>query len=125
MSRHTSFRIGGPVALMALPKTEKEAASAVKVAAALEIAPFFLGNGSNLLVPDEGYRGFLVKPAGELDQIRAEDACLMAGSAVTLARLSNAALHHGLTGLEFGDHECRRLRRGDGPSGPGGYLPDR
>ena len=101
MSRHTSFRIGGPATLMALPKTEEEAAAAVKAAAELELAPFFLGNGSNLLVPDEGYRGFLIKPAGELDRIRAEDTCLTAGSAVTLARLSNAALHHGLTGLEF------------------------
>ena len=67
MSRHTTFRIGGPAALMALPRTVGEAKAAVRAAGELEIRPFFLGNGSNLLVPDEGYRGFVVKLCG-LDQ---------------------------------------------------------
>ena len=64
MSRHTSFRVGGPAALMALPKTKFEAAQAVKPARAYGLVPFLLGNGSNLLVPDEGYSCFLIKPAG-------------------------------------------------------------
>lgn len=101
MSRHTSFRVGGPVALMALPKTKAEASQAVKTARAHGIVPFFLGNGSNLLVPDEGYEGFLMKPAGEFNEIREENRHLVAGSAVTLARLAVAALDRGLTGLEF------------------------
>ena len=52
MSRHTSFHIGGPAALMALPKSREEAACAVRTAAGLGIAPFFMGNGSNLLAAD-------------------------------------------------------------------------
>ena len=64
MSRHTTFRIGGPAALMALPRTAGEAKAAVRAARELDIRPFFLGNGSNLLVPDEGYRGFVVKLCG-------------------------------------------------------------
>ena len=101
MSRHTSFRVGGPAALMALPRTKSEAAQAVKMARAHGIMPFFLGNGSNLLVPDEGYNGFLIKPAGEFNEIREVNGHLVAGSAVTLARLAVAALDRGLTGLEF------------------------
>lgn len=101
MSRHTSFRIGGPVSLMALPKNKKEAMTAVKTALKLGIRPFFLGNGSNLLVSDEGYEGFAIKLAGELNQVREVNGRLVAGGAVTLARLAAAAQARGLTGLEF------------------------
>ena len=71
MARHTSFRIGGPARLMALPRTEEEARETLQAAWTLEIPPFFLGNGSNLLVADRGYEGFVVKPAGALEEIRA------------------------------------------------------
>ena len=101
MSRHTSFRIGGPAALMALPKTKEEAAAVLRTAYELEVVPFFLGNGSNLLVPDEGYEGFVIKLAGELNQVRETERLLAAGGAVTLARLAAAALERGRTGLEF------------------------
>jgi len=101
MSKHTTFRIGGPAALMALPRTVGEAKAAVKAARALEVEPFFLGNGSNLLVDDGGYPGFVVKLAGDFDQIREVNRGLEAGSAVLLSRLSNALLGRGLTGLEF------------------------
>ena len=50
MARHTSFRVGGPVTLMALPKSEEEAAAALSCAHALGIVPFYMGNGTNLLV---------------------------------------------------------------------------
>ena len=101
MSRHTSFRVGGPAALMALPKTNREASLAVKTAKAHGITPFFLGNGSNLLVPDEGYRGLIIKLSGEFNQLREVNGRLVSGGAVTLARLANAACARGLTGLEF------------------------
>ena len=108
MARHTSFRIGGPARLMALPRTEEEARETLQAAWALEIPPFFLGNGSNLLVADRGYEGFVVKPAGALEEIRAlpperpgEKGRLEAGGAALLSRLSKAALDQGLTGLEF------------------------
>ena len=101
MSRHTTFRIGGPAALMALPKTAGEAKAAVKTARELGIEPFFLGNGSNLLVADEGYPGFIIKLTWDFDGIREVNRGLEAGSAVLLSRLSNALVGRGLTGLEF------------------------
>ena len=100
MAAHTTFRVGGPARLMALPRTRAEAEAAVRTAAGLGIVPFFLGNGSNLLVADQGYDGFVVKTGG-LDQVREVNRRLRAGSGISLARLANAALGRGLTGLEF------------------------
>lgn len=100
MSRHTSFRIGGPARLMALPRTEREAREAVKAAGELDIRPFILGNGTNLLVDDEGYGGFVLKPF--LTRLGADgEEGVLAGSGVPLSRLAGHALERGLTGLEF------------------------
>ena len=101
MSKHTSFRIGGPAALMALPKTEEEAAAALSVSHALGVEPFFLGNGSNLLVADEGVERFIIKIGAGFDQCRREGNFLIADCGITLARLACFARDHSLTGLEF------------------------
>lgn len=69
MSKHTTFRIGGPAALMALPGNTAQVRAVLDIARELDIEPFFLGNGSNLLVADGGYRGFVVKLAGEFEEI--------------------------------------------------------
>lgn len=100
MSRHTSFRIGGPARLMALPRSRKEAQAAVKAALELDVRPFYLGNGSNLLVADAGYAGFVLKMSG-LDQVREVNRRLRAESGIPLSRLAMAALGRGLAGLEF------------------------
>ena len=106
MSRHTSFRIGGPARLMALPKSAAQAKAAVLAARDANILPFFLGNGSNLLVPDEGVERFLIQPAGRysadpLNRVWEENGQLCAGGGVSLAVLANAAQGRALTGLEF------------------------
>ena len=99
MRDHTTFRIGGPARLMALPRTPEEAA-VLRLAAEVDTAPFFLGNGSNLLVADSGYEGLVVKTAG-MDRVRGEEGRLAAQCGIPLARLAVAALERGLTGLEF------------------------
>ena len=106
MAKYTTFRVGGPAALMALPKTEEEARAALQAARALGVEPFFLGNGSNLLVPDEGTGRFLIKLSGRygadpLNRVREAEGALAAGGAVSLSLLSRTALGLGLTGLEF------------------------
>ena len=101
MSRHTSFRIGGPAAAMAFPASRQEAIQAVKTAAELGIEPFFLGNGSNLLVPDEGVERFIIKTAPGLRECHVDGTRIRAGSGVTLARLATVAREQSLTGLEF------------------------
>ena len=106
MSRYTTFRIGGPAALMALPKSVSETKTVLRAAHELGIEPFFLGNGSNLLVADEGYPGFVMKLSGrysvdELNRVWEANRLLMTGGAVLLSSLSGCALGRNLTGLEF------------------------
>ena len=109
MSRHTSFQVGGPVPLMALPKDEDEVQQILSVAA-LEfgVTPFFMGKGTNLLVSDQGAELLVIKaydglnrlellPEGEWPGHRT----ILAGSGVSLARLASFALECGLAGLEF------------------------
>ena len=114
MSRHTTFRVGGPVPVMALPKNIEEINQILSVAC-LEfgIRPFFMGKGSNLLVSDRGAELLVMKACDGLDRLELEEEgknwdaarpngrTIVAGSGVSLARLSNFALEHGLTGLEF------------------------
>ena len=102
LARHTSFRVGGPVRLMALPRSEAQAAIALRTAAELGVAPFFMGNGTNLLAADGGYEGFAVKSFDGLARLEPDGAeGLAAGSGVLLSRLANYALERGLSGLEF------------------------
>ena len=133
MARHTTFRLGGPVRLMALPNSREQAVCAVRAAREAELEPFFLGNGSNLLVPDQGVERFVIKTTEGMTACRRDGNTLVAGGGLLLARLANFALDEGLTGLEFahgipgsrrrGDHERRSLRRRDGPGGPLRHLP--
>ena len=86
---------------MALPRTEEEAVCAVQTAAELGVEPFFMGNGSNLLVSDRGVNRFVVKTADGLSGCLREGDRVMSGSGVTLAKLAGFARDQGLTGLEF------------------------
>lgn len=101
MCHHTTFRIGGPAQVMALPKSRSEAAMAVRAAARLGIDPIFMGNGSDLLVADAGVRGFLIKAVDGLGELSVKEDHITAGSGVLLSRLANFAQEQGLTGLEF------------------------
>ena len=109
MARHTSFQVGGPVPIMALPKNEEEV-QRVLSAAVLEfgVKPFFMGRGTNLLVSDRGADLLVVKAFDGLNRLELLPqgewpgrSTILAGSGVSLARLSRFALEHGLAGLEF------------------------
>lgn len=100
MSHHTTFRVGGPAALMALPKGE-EARRVVETAFHCNVIPFFLGNGSNLLVSDAGYDGFVVKLSEGYTGGEVYTNELTVGGAMLLSQAANLALQHGLTGLEW------------------------
>lgn len=102
MKDHTTFRVGGPARLMALPRSEEDAVTAVRTAAGLGLESVFMGNGSNLLVSDAGVDAFVVKTHDGLNEIRQTGEWeLTAGSGALLARLANFACELGLTGLEF------------------------
>lgn len=100
--KHTSFKIGGPCEVFALPKTEEELSCLLAWAKRQGITPAILGSGTNVLAADEGYRGLVVctRAMGEtLEQ--AGDTVLRASAGVTLARLASFAASLGLSGLEF------------------------
>lgn len=102
MSAHTTFRVGGAAALMALPKDSVELSAALELARDMEVSPFFLGNGSNLLVSDKGYDGYIIKLSGRYNEVwEIKNGRVLAGGGLLLSRLANAALEAGLTGLEF------------------------
>lgn len=102
MWKHTSFRIGGPVSLMALPRSEEEAVGAIRISARYGVQRACIGNGSNLLVADEGADLFILKMGEGMGHIRRlEGDRLHLGAGARLAQAANFALAEGLTGLEF------------------------
>ena len=101
MSRHTTFRVGGPVTLMALPATVEQASFAVRASAEVGLRPFFLGNGSNLLVSDSGCDAFVIKTLNNLCGARVDGTVIEAESGILLSRLAVLARDNGLSGLEF------------------------
>ena len=104
MSRHTSFRIGGPAAAFVIVNTEKELAGALSAVAETGVPHMLIGNGSNLLVSDEGYPGVMIKLGGDFESIRcdADDPCkVTVGAAMLMSRTSAFLTEHGLSGFEF------------------------
>ena len=102
MSRHTSFRIGGPAEVMAFPKTGGELAKVLKTSALLDCKCAILGAGTNVLAPDAGIPGLTVCLKDCLDGMEQLDETrirLMAG--VTMSRAAVFAANLGLSGLEF------------------------
>lgn len=102
MSKHTSFRIGGPVRLMALPKGEEQLLAALRVAHENGITPVLLGNGTNLLCQDGEMALFVIKTLDGLNTLELLNGNrIRCGAGVLLSRLASFAQKHSLTGLEF------------------------
>ena len=101
LSKHTSFRVGGPAELLACPRSEEELAALLRQCARMELRPRVLGGGTNILAPDGGVPGVVISTRG-LDSLElSEDGSISAGAGVPLARLAVFAQKNGLTGLEF------------------------
>ncbi len=102
MKEHTSFKIGGPAAAMAVPKDCGQLAKLMRFAAEQKIPVWYLGNGSNLLVSDEGLDGLVILLDGAFDgEITVEDKVLVAPAGKKLSAVCAAACAASLTGLEF------------------------
>lgn len=102
LSKHTSFRIGGPAEVMAFPKGEEELAQILKVSRKLDISYRILGAGTNVLAPDQGVPGLVIclkDCLGGIEQLPSSCIRVMAG--VTMSRAAVFAANQGLSGLEF------------------------
>ena len=100
LSRHSSLRIGGPAALMALPGDSGELEALCALLAQKGEKPFLLGNGTNILFPDGGLERGVIHSA-RCAAVSAEGTEITAECGAGLARTATAALSAGLTGLEF------------------------
>lgn len=101
MKNHTTFRIGGPADLFAAPTTREGAAGVVRICREQNIPFYVIGNGSNLLVSDEGYRGLILQLYRNFSGISVEGEEITAQSGAMLSVIAKRALDNGLTGFEF------------------------
>ena len=102
MCRHTSFQIGGPVAVMVFPENVEQMQEIFKIGAQFHISPMILGAGSNILAPDQGLDTVVIETRTNMNQAqRLEDGTITAQCGMTMARLATIAMEHGYTGLEF------------------------
>ncbi|HHW71450.1 MAG TPA: UDP-N-acetylmuramate dehydrogenase [Clostridiales bacterium] len=101
MSKHTTFRIGGPADIMILPSAEYEIIEILKYCNCNSVPIFIMGNGSNLLVRDKGIRGIVLKIGESFSDATVQDTKILAQAGILLSTLSRLALREGLTGLEF------------------------
>ena len=101
MSRHTTFRIGGPADLFVVPKSVDEIAEVLKICREEKAPYFILGNGSNLLVSDKGYRGVVVQLYRGFGKITVSGEEIHAQAGALLSGIAAAARDASLTGFEF------------------------
>ena len=102
MCRHTSFQIGGPVAVMAFPNSPEQVGEILKIARQYEITPMILGAGSNILAPDEGLDTVVIELRTAMNRVEERSKGeFEAQAGVAMARLATFAMERGYTGLEF------------------------
>lgn len=101
MSRHTTFRIGGPADYFLEVADRTELTGVLALAHQEELPVYMLGRGSNLLVSDDGVRGLVLILAGQFDQYELQGSRLRAGGGYDLPKLATKVARSGLGGLEF------------------------
>lgn len=101
MSRHTTFRIGGPADCFLMPENYEELGGILKICREEEVPCFVLGNGSNLLVSDDGYRGVVVQMFRNMSDVEVCGRMIRAQAGASLAAIAAAAKNASLTGFEF------------------------
>ena len=102
MCRHTTFQIGGPVAVMAFPNSPEQVGEILKIARRNEITPMILGAGSNILAPDEGLDTVVIELRTAMNRVEERSKGeFEAQAGAAMARLATFAMERGYTGLEF------------------------
>ncbi len=101
MSRYCTFRTGGNASVFASPESASQLMDIVNFARSNSIPYFVIGNGSNLLVDDEGYDGLIIHIGKNMSKVDVVDNVVIAMAGATLAKVASEALANGLSGLEF------------------------
>lgn len=101
MKKHTTFKIGGPAALLLYPETEVQIAAFLRCAKTQGIRLLTIGNGSNLLVSDQGIDAAVMVLDKHFSRVTVQGNRIFAQAGASLMKVCRTALEHGLTGLEF------------------------
>lgn len=101
MKKHTTFRLGGPADYFLSPSDVNQIPEIIHICRKEGIPWFVLGNGSNLLVSDQGYRGVVIQIYKNMNQITVEGTRIYAQAGALLSAVSKKAMESGLTGMEF------------------------
>ena len=101
LKRHTTFKIGGPCMAMCMPDSFENARRLIEFLRKNEIDFYIIGNGSNLLISDNGLDMVVVKIASNLSEIKIEDDEVFAMAGASLIETSKRAIEAGLEGMEF------------------------
>ncbi len=101
MKKHTTFRIGGAADYYVTPHSKDEIVQVIEACRENKIPFYILGNGSNLLVSDRGYRGVIIQIFKNFNDIRVEGTCITARAGALLSKIAKKALEYGLAGFEF------------------------
>ena len=100
MKKHTTFKVGGPADILVYPSTYEMVKKVIAACKANNVEYFLMGNGSNLIVKDGGFRGVVIK-VDRLNEIKVSDSFVTAQCGAILSSVAKAALENSLTGLEF------------------------
>lgn len=101
MKKHTTFRVGGNADYFVTPRCKEEVGAVVALCRELDMPYYILGNGSNLLVGDKGYRGVIIQICKEMNEIIVEGHEIHVQAGALLSRIGAAALEAELAGFEF------------------------
>lgn len=101
MSRHTTFRIGGPADYFVMPGSAEEIRAVRGICAEADVPCYIIGNGSDLLVGDKGYRGVIIQIYKRMNNVRVEGERICVQAGALLSKTAAAAYEASLTGMEF------------------------
>lgn len=101
LSGYTTFKIGGKADYLVEPQNASQIAELIKLCKKYDMPFVILGNGSNMLVSDQGYQGLVIHILNGMNRIVVEDNMITAQAGAQLIRVTHEAKDHDLTGLEF------------------------
>ena len=102
MKNHTTLHIGGPADYFFTPGSANEMMKVIELCKSSHMPYYIMGNGSNLLVSDDGYRGLIMKIGDNYSNLSiSEDGTVLAQGGILLSKLANAIAKESLTGFEF------------------------
>ena len=101
MSRHTTFRIGGPADYFVTASCADEIREIIGICLRNSVPYYIMGNGSDLLVGDRGFRGVIIQIFKKMNKIRVEGERIFVQAGALLSKTAAAACEASLTGMEF------------------------